>query len=164
MDSTSRALSPPAWCLSPYFAEAPTHRGPRGENEHLLHTVLDNMAQGVLMFDAGRAIGVLQSPYLKMYGLTQELAKPGCTLRDLLHHAAADPARFSGDPRTIVAKLDGGPCRRKPFCDVVNSGDGRVFSIVNTPVAGGGWVATHEDITERRAPRSRSRTWRATTR
>src|SRR4029078_3855532 len=33
----------------------------------------------------------------------------------------------------------------------VRSADGRLISVRNRPVKGGGWVATHEDITERRA-------------
>jgi PAS domain-containing protein len=38
-------------------------------------------------------------------------------------------------------------------------GDGRVIALVNQPMEGGGWVATHEDITERRqAERDRDRT------
>ncbi len=32
----------------------------------------------------------------------------------------------------------------------VKSKDGRTISVINRPMSGGGWVATHEDITERR--------------
>jgi methyl-accepting chemotaxis protein len=32
----------------------------------------------------------------------------------------------------------------------VKSKDGRTISVINRPMAGGGWVATHEDITDRR--------------
>jgi len=32
----------------------------------------------------------------------------------------------------------------------VKTGDGRTISVVHQPIAGGGWVATHEDVTERK--------------
>ena len=32
----------------------------------------------------------------------------------------------------------------------VKSKDGRTISVINRPMPGGGWVATHEDITDRR--------------
>ncbi len=35
------------------------------------------------------------------------------------------------------------------FRKITNLPDGRIISIVNQPLADGGWVATHEDITER---------------
>jgi diguanylate cyclase (GGDEF)-like protein len=38
----------------------------------------------------------------------------------------------------------------KPVSSVVEIGNGRVVALVSNPIPGGGWVATHEDITERR--------------
>jgi methyl-accepting chemotaxis protein len=32
--------------------------------------------------------------------------------------------------------------------DLVNSGDGRVINVINRPLAGGGWISTHYDITD----------------
>ena len=117
-------------------------------NEHLLHTVLDNMAQGVLMFDPDAQLVFCNQRYLKMYGLSKEVAKPGCTLRDLLLHRA-QVGNFSDDPEDYIVKLMACLAEGKTFCNIVNSNDGRVFSIVNTPIAGTGWLATHEDITDR---------------
>jgi hypothetical protein len=34
--------------------------------------------------------------------------------------------------------------------DVIELNDGRTIAIVNQPMPGGGWVSTHEDVTERR--------------
>jgi diguanylate cyclase (GGDEF)-like protein/PAS domain S-box-containing protein len=117
-------------------------------NEQLLHTVLDNMAHGVLMFDADGRLVFCNQPYLKMYGLTKDVAKPGCTLRDLLLQSVKS-GTFLSDHEGYIVKLSASIAQGKALCDVVNSHDGRVFSIVNTPVDGGGWLATHEDITDR---------------
>ena len=43
----------------------------------------------------------------------------------------------------------------KTFNNVVNLPDGRAFSVVNKPIAGGGWLATHEDVTERQRSEDR---------
>ncbi|HVQ80631.1 MAG TPA: PAS-domain containing protein [Pseudolabrys sp.] len=47
-----------------------------------------------------------------------------------------------------TARLADGIAEGKTFSNVVNLPDGRAFSVVNKPVAGGGWLATHEDVTE----------------
>jgi diguanylate cyclase (GGDEF)-like protein len=117
------------------------------KHEQLLHTVLDNMAHGVLMFDSDARLVFCNQPYLKMYGLTKDVAKPGCTLRELLQ--GAQPGSIVGDLDEYVGKLTACIAEGRTLCNVVNSNDGRVFSIVNTPVSGGGWLATHEDITDR---------------
>ena len=38
----------------------------------------------------------------------------------------------------------------KTFTLTVELDDGRIIAVVNQPIKGGGWVATHEDITERK--------------
>src|SRR5262245_7352786 len=118
------------------------------KNEHLLHTVLDNMEQGVLMFDADARLVFCNRHYLKMYGLSRTMAVPGCSLRDLLQHRT-QIGNFSGDLNDYIAKLMACLAEGKTFCNVVSSGRDRVVSIVNTPIASGGWLATHEDITDR---------------
>ena len=84
-----------------------------------------------------------------MYGLSREIVKPGCALRELLHHRNAignlkiDPDRYRDD---LLADLAKGEI----VTWVVETGDGREISITNKPMTGGGWVVTHEDVTERR--------------
>ncbi|MGC1746203.1 MAG: EAL domain-containing protein, partial [Pseudolabrys sp.] len=54
-----------------------------------------------------------------------------------------------------TARLADGIAEGKTFSNVVNLPDGRAFSVVNKPVAGGGWLATHEDVTERQRSEER---------
>ena len=107
------------------------------------------MEQGVLMFDAGARLVFCNRRYLTMYGLSQTTGRrPAARSRDLLRHRV-QIGNFSGDLDDYVAKLMACLAEGKTFCNVVNSGSDRVVSIVNTPIAGGGWLATHEDITDR---------------
>jgi NO-binding membrane sensor protein with MHYT domain len=57
-----------------------------GDNSLLLATALNNMTQGVVMFDAAQRLVICNDRYLEMYGLSREVVKPGCTLSDLIEH------------------------------------------------------------------------------
>jgi diguanylate cyclase (GGDEF)-like protein/PAS domain S-box-containing protein len=112
-----------------------------------LDVALNNMAQGLLMFDAAGQIIVANDRYRQLYNLPSDLVKPGCAILDLLKWRAAK-GTYSGDPDEYVRNLLATIARGKTATLEVATGDGRIVSIVNQPMAGGGWVATHEDITE----------------
>src|SRR5581483_374343 len=119
------------------------------EDQRLLHAVLDNMPQGVSMFDPAARLVFCNRSYVEIYGLSPELAKPGNGLLDLLAHRL-QAGTFCGDPEQHFAELMAKVAEGHTFANVVALEDGRAFSVVNKPLAGGGWVATHEDVTERR--------------
>ncbi|MDO8875226.1 MAG: EAL domain-containing protein [Pseudolabrys sp.] len=109
---------------------------------------LNNMAQGLSMFDGQHRLVVWNKNYETMYGLGATIRR-GCKIRELLvaRHAAGtlplDPAQYEADLR---AALDQGSM----FTVDVEMPDGRVIAVVNQPTSEGGWVATHEDITDRK--------------
>jgi NO-binding membrane sensor protein with MHYT domain len=53
-------------------------------NSQLLATALNNMTQGVVMFDRAERLLLCNDRYLEMYGLSRALVKPGCTLREII--------------------------------------------------------------------------------
>jgi len=63
------------------------------------------------MFDRAARIVVCNEQYLRMYKLSPEVVKPGCTLRQLLEHRkqtgllTADPETYRRD---IVASIKAG--------------------------------------------------------
>jgi diguanylate cyclase (GGDEF)-like protein len=124
------------------------------KDEQLLQTVLNNMSQGVLMFDPETRLTFCNQRYIELYGLSPEIVKPGCYLRDLLKHRI-ELGNFADDPDQYVAKLKGGIAEGKTFNRIVNLPDGRAVSVVNKPIPGGGWLATHEDVTERQRSEDR---------
>jgi diguanylate cyclase (GGDEF)-like protein len=124
------------------------------DQQLLLDTVVNNMSQGVLMFDVEARLVFCNQRYIEMYGLSPELVTPGCSLHDLLEHRAAVGA-FAGSPAEYILDLLEDVAGGKPSHSVVKSADGRVFSIVRNPIAGGGWIATHEDITDRQRAEER---------
>jgi methyl-accepting chemotaxis protein len=112
-----------------------------------LTAALDHMSQGLCMFDAAGRIVVCNQPFLRMYRLSPEVVKPGCTLRALIEHRR-QTGLFTGDPaqycRDILAGIAAGEVSKW----TVNASDGRIVHAINVPMPGGGWVSTHEDVTE----------------
>ena len=117
-----------------------------------VHTriALDNMSQGLCMFDRNERLVVCNAPYRQMYHLSEASTALGTTLVDLLGHRAAT-GTFSGDVAAYCTQLKASLADGKTTSREIPQDDGRVISAVNRPMQGGGWVATHEDVTARRA-------------
>ncbi len=109
---------------------------------------LDNMTQGLCMFDSSARLILCNEPYLEMYGLTRKQAYPGVHLRELLEIRKVNGTFFE-DIDEYVAGAERRVVEGKVFNNIVEV-RGRLFKISNRPSPGGGWVSTHEDITERR--------------
>ena len=112
-----------------------------------LDTAINNMTQGLLLFDAAERIVICNRRYIDMYGLSEEVVKPGCTLRELIIHRKATGS-FLGDVDSYRESLLRDLAQGKATELVIETADGRTVRIVNKPLESGGWVATHEDITE----------------
>ena len=114
-----------------------------------LSAALNNMVQGFIMFDLHQRIDVYNERYIDMYGLSRDIVKPGCSFLELLKQRAVlekskiDPQRLHDN---VLAELAKGKVSEM----ILDWGDGREILVINKPMPGGGWVATHEDITERR--------------
>ena len=113
-----------------------------------INAAFDNMSQGLCMFDKDARLVISNERYHEMYGFSDEQTRPGSRLQDLLAHRRAT-GTFSGDIDAYVARAKSRVAEGKIFTNVIDV-KGRTISISNRPMRGGGWVATHEDITEQR--------------
>jgi methyl-accepting chemotaxis protein len=120
----------------------------RKRNLHLT-TAVDNMSQGLCMLGADGRLIIFNHRYLEMYGLSAEVVRPGCRLRDLIDWRIA-AGTFSGNAEQYVATTLREIASGKPVNKTIAMSDGRFIALHNRPMAGGGWVCTHEDITEQR--------------
>ncbi|MDP2359116.1 MAG: EAL domain-containing protein [Beijerinckiaceae bacterium] len=141
-----------AWVGGPFGAVALASLclGAAALYEHLhrsgvrLKTALDNMSQGLAMFDANERLVVCNHRIKELYRLQDHQIRPGMTLVDF-KGAMADNGYFWGGSREEFLT------RRLPL-DVSNTveiSDGRVVCITRRAMDDGGWVVTHEDVTER---------------
>ena len=122
--------------------------GGRGDGA-LLSMVLNNMTQGVVLFDAHERVLVVNDRYVEMYGLSPGVVKPGCTLMELIQNRITtgslniDPEKYRAEIMTAVR--EGAVMNR-----IVETPDGRAVLVVNRPIQNGKyWIGTHDDITER---------------
>ena len=117
-----------------------------------LDKAVNNMTQGLLLFDSSKCLVVCNHRYIEMYGLSAEVIKPGASFHEIIQHRR-ETGSFVGDVDEYIENTlrDIG----KEKITVIETPDGRSVQIVNEPLADGGWVATHEDITERRRTEQR---------
>ena len=137
-----------ALCIVLIAGAGVLHHRLRGRNRRVAGA-FDNMSQGLCMFDAQGRIVLCNRRYLEMYKLSPEIVRPGCSLQALIQHRK-DTGLFSGDVaaycREILDMVRTGTS--KGF--YVQASDGRVVLAKNEPLPDGGWVSTHEDVTEQR--------------
>jgi diguanylate cyclase (GGDEF)-like protein/PAS domain S-box-containing protein len=121
-----------------------------------LDAAINNMIQGLCMFDAQNRLMVWNQRYLDMYKLDASKSWRGSTIRELLDARTA-AGTFPLDAARYDAELRAALKNRQALAVNLELADGRVIAVVNQPTAvvnqptaGGGWVATHEDITERK--------------
>lgn len=118
------------------------------EKSQHLDTAINNMTQALLLFDASGRLVICNQRYIDMFGISPDVAKPGCHLRDLIRHRQ-QLGSFVGDVDAYCAKfLD-------PKDDLVNESvistpDGRMIRLICKRSPDGGWAATLEDVTELR--------------
>ena len=124
------------------------HRRLRAQNQRLADA-LDNMSQGLCMFDTHGRIVVVNCRYIEMYKLSAAIVRAGCTLHQLIQHRK-DTGLLKGDVASYCKKILDGIRDGNAASFYVQASDGRIVLAKNEPLAGGGWVSTHEDITEQR--------------
>jgi PAS domain S-box-containing protein len=113
-----------------------------------LDSALNNMTQGLCMFDSDETIVVFNRRFMEMYRLSPQVVKPGCKLRDLIQHRK-DVGLLDADPEQFYRKIMDRIRHGRTATWLVKTTDGRLIQAFNQPMPGGGWLTTHEDVTER---------------
>ncbi|MDA9441114.1 diguanylate cyclase [Bradyrhizobium sp. CCBAU 51745] len=111
-----------------------------------LDTAMNTMTQGLLMFDQDERLIVCNRRYIDMYRLSTNAVKPGVHFRDVIQHRA-DTGSFEGDVDEYCDRILSQVGLTQS--SIVETSDGRLIEVKNHPGAAGGWLATHDDVTER---------------
>ncbi|HEY1607326.1 MAG TPA: EAL domain-containing protein [Allosphingosinicella sp.] len=111
------------------------------------NAALDNMAQGLSMYDAEDRLIIHNRRYAELYGIPDDLLQPGTPYGKVIEHLIAS----SGVVDTANPELQLDPELARGASMGVKLADGRFVEIQRQPLPGGGWVATHEDVTEKHA-------------
>jgi diguanylate cyclase (GGDEF)-like protein len=117
------------------------------ERRHL-STAVNNIPQGLVLYDASARIIICNQRYIEMFGLSPEVVKQGCTMQRLISHRK-ETGSFDGDVDEFCNAIIRNVSLGKGTRQLTEAPGGRAIEIVNQPLKGGGWVATIEDITQR---------------
>ena len=110
-------------------------------------TAIENVGQGVCFFDAAGTLIRSNRRFAEIYGLAPHETAPGATARELAERqfmAAAGPGAVDDYVELCDAVGAGGSAR--VWC--ARLANGRRVEIHIEPTPEGGWVSTHNDVTE----------------
>jgi diguanylate cyclase (GGDEF)-like protein len=112
----------------------------------LLDAALENMSQGLCMFDAEGCAILFNDRYIKLAGPSAVPLK-GQNLLDLFKQLKAS-GELADDPGEFFAMIMADIRAGKASTKITKSPTGRVLRVMEQPMQGGGWVATLDDITD----------------
>ena len=116
-------------------------------------TALENMTHGLCMFDSAKRLVVCNKQYANLYRLPPELQRVGTPHEAIITHRVMNGFLTGGTSASAVDKklnaLSQLPSD-EPSVRIDELADGRMIRVIRQPMEGGGWVATHEDITSQK--------------
>jgi len=115
------------------------------EGRRALRSVLDSLPQGVVMFDGDKKLVLVNSTYISMYNLNEDVVKSGILLHDLITHRKKC-GLFRGNVRKYCAYIVNLVKLGQTSTVHIETPDGRTIRVINAPLASGGWIVTHEDV------------------
>jgi diguanylate cyclase (GGDEF)-like protein len=121
----------------------------------LLDAALDNMCQGLCLYDSEHRLEVVNRRFCEIFHLSPERIKPGVTFQQVIELSVAagnHPERTAADVLAEELPLINQRIANTRFHEI---GRNRIIAIARQPTADGGWVATYEDVTERRRAEER---------
>ena len=122
------------------------------EQASLAHRHLDaatsNMAVGVCLFDAERRLVFANQAYADMYGLPAALMQPGTAWHDIVLFRVNNGVYGAEGRDKYVEHVQDTVDRTERFTELVSLADGRKINLIHQPLAEGGWVTTHDDVTD----------------
>lgn len=122
-----------------------------------LDAALNNMTQGICLFDAQQKLLVCNRRYLEFYGFTGDVAKPGISLDELIHYCVSLGSYSEAEgARLLVERCDRSRLATH-FSFKQQLTNGRIILVTSEPMEDGGTVATYHDITDLEQQEERNR-------
>jgi diguanylate cyclase (GGDEF)-like protein len=115
----------------------------------LLDAALANMFQGLAMFDPDERLVIANDRFAEIYGLGPDQVRPGTSLRTILEHRLARGLHEGETVDSLLVELRQHLSRQRAGHLAERLSDGRTILVSIRPRAEGGWVTTHQDVTER---------------
>jgi len=110
-------------------------------------TVIDNLSQGLVVFDKDRKVVICNKRYREIYGLTAEQVAPGTPTSELIKRRLELGLQVPDNPTDYVRGRTSGDVKASNA--IQEFADGRVIAYAVRPMPDGGGIATHDDISDR---------------
>jgi diguanylate cyclase (GGDEF)-like protein len=121
-----------------------------------LDAAVNNISQGLCMFDPQGRLVICNAPYARIYALPDELVKPGTPLDAILGHLFDNGMHSSqATSREEYVRWRHEVIARGQYDKTIVEFSQRIIMMQHHPMADGGFVSTHEDITEQRQQEAR---------
>ena len=115
-----------------------------------LNATLSNLSQGVCFFGADWNLLVYNQRYCDIFGLPEAAIRVGMSLAEIAERRVAAGSFLKQSVAEYLASIDAIIRAGTPHASITELTNGRTISFHLQPLSSGGWVATHEDISERR--------------
>ena len=127
-----------------------SHRATRDQ----IDTALNNITQGLMLYDPSARVVLFNRQYVELYNLSLDVIRPGRHFRDVMKHRK-ETGSFEGDTDEFCDRVLKNVADKRLTRTILTTKSGRSIQLVNQPLSDGGWVATHEDVTELRRSEQR---------
>jgi len=119
-----------------------------------LDAAVNNISIGLCMMDAKGRLVICNEPYARIYNLPTEYVRPGTQLEDILGHLF-DMGMSAGGTREDYIAWRNEVIAKREYGKNIHELNGRIIMMQHHPMKDGGFVSTHEDITEQRQNEAR---------
>ena len=123
-------------------------RGKLDVQELRTRAILDNLAHGLSLYDRQARLVACNQQFLDIYRLPAELGRPGTTFREVLEARIASNTHVGDDNDAYLAGRLSAVSEGRTLGGIHRVNSGQVISMTHQPMADGGWVSTHKDVTE----------------
>jgi diguanylate cyclase (GGDEF)-like protein len=123
-----------------------------GLQEQINSAALNNMAQGLSMYDEEERLVTYNDRYLELYGLPKSAMKRGAPISRVLTYLTENGI-LKGELSHFLNETANSTSTAG--LSEVELGDGRTVHIQRRSLPDGGWVETHEDVTAKRESHQR---------
>lgn len=111
-------------------------------------SALNNMVQGLCMFDREQKLIVCNRRYLDMYGFSADIVKPGIKLNEIMNYSVSLGNYTDDEAQRALSERRSPTALSKRVTIKQRLRDGRTIAVMNEPMPDGGTIATYQDITE----------------
>ena len=123
-------------------------RGKLDAHDLRMRAILDNLAHGLSLYDRQERLVACNQQFLDIYRLPPELGRPGVTFAEVLQARVVGNTHVGDDHEGYVADRLSAVREGRILGGIHRLNSGQVISMTHQPMADGGWISTHKDVTE----------------